>query len=105
MIENSIDYFSEKLFDAIISGVAPIYVGPRLAEMGLPNEIAIECGPSLHEIEKAYETLAANPELQQQIRLAGSKFLNSVDFDAYQNMNSLRDLGRKIGLYLKQEES
>ena len=42
VIENSPTYVSEKLFDALRAGTVPVYVGPRLADYGIPTEVAVQ---------------------------------------------------------------
>ena len=42
VVENCMDYVSEKLFDAIYAGSVPIYVGPKLTDVGLPSNIAFQ---------------------------------------------------------------
>ena len=41
IIENSLDYVSEKLFDCFKSGTVPIYIGPNLEEFGIPSNSVI----------------------------------------------------------------
>jgi hypothetical protein len=41
VIENDASYVSEKLFNAILAGCVPIYVGPDLARHGIPVDVAI----------------------------------------------------------------
>lgn len=50
VIENSLDYVSEKIFDVIRHGVAPFYVGPPLGQFGIPTEVAIICPPRADEV-------------------------------------------------------
>jgi hypothetical protein len=52
VIENSSDYCSEKLFDAIINGSIPIYVGPTNNKIYLPNSLYYSCDGSVDEIRK-----------------------------------------------------
>jgi hypothetical protein len=52
VIENSSDYCSEKLFDAIINGSIPIYIGPKNTEIFLPNNLFYSCTGSVDEIRK-----------------------------------------------------
>lgn len=40
VIENSNHYVSEKIFDAVLSGLVPLYVGPELSNFGIPSNIA-----------------------------------------------------------------
>jgi hypothetical protein len=39
VIENSSDYCSEKIFDAILNGSIPIYIGPKSTKIFLPNNL------------------------------------------------------------------
>ena len=50
VIENSSDYLSEKLFDALLSGCVPIYVGPDLAKYEIPRSLFIQAQPNLDDI-------------------------------------------------------
>jgi hypothetical protein len=52
VIENSSDYCSEKLFDSIINGSIPLYVGPRNTELFLPNHLYYQSSGSVEEIRK-----------------------------------------------------
>lgn len=42
VIENSNENVTEKLFDSLINGSIPIYIGPKLNSVGLPEHLAIE---------------------------------------------------------------
>jgi hypothetical protein len=53
VIENDPDYVSEKLFNAIRAQAIPIFIGPPLAEFGLPPEIAIEVSGGKGSVLKA----------------------------------------------------
>ena len=52
VIENSSDYLSEKLFDAIFSGCIPIYVGPNLANYEIPDYLYIQAKPDVLDIKE-----------------------------------------------------
>jgi|688.fasta_scaffold148989_2 hypothetical protein len=52
IVENSNKQVTEKIFDSIINGSIPIYVGPDLESVGLPNNIAITHARSLADILK-----------------------------------------------------
>ena len=51
VIENSADYLSEKLFDAFFSLAIPIYVGPNIADYGIPENLVIQCEPNLDSVK------------------------------------------------------
>ncbi len=42
VVENSLDFVSEKLFDSVRAGCVTIYVGPRLERYGISNDSALE---------------------------------------------------------------
>ncbi|MEJ1230373.1 MAG: hypothetical protein WDM88_06715 [Galbitalea sp.] len=44
VVENSATYISEKLFDAVIAGCVPLYVGPALSSLGIPDGVAVQLG-------------------------------------------------------------
>ena len=49
VIENEKTYLSEKLFNALLAGCIPIYIGPELTKFKLPRGIAIEIHEPLAE--------------------------------------------------------
>jgi hypothetical protein len=55
VIENSIEYMSEKLFDSLFAGTFPIYVGPNPVDFGIPEFLAIHAKPDIVSIMKAIE--------------------------------------------------
>lgn len=56
VIENSLEYMSEKLFDAFFAGCIPIYVGPLVSKYGIPQELVIQANPDLESIRRAIES-------------------------------------------------
>lgn len=76
VIENSADYVSEKLVDAIRFGSVPVYVGPRLSEFGLSDGIALECSPQPEAILQLAEEITEQ-ELEECRRL-GRDWLASL---------------------------
>lgn len=78
IVENSNECVTEKLFDAVLNGAIPIYVGPSLESVGLPSEIAIEISGEIGEIEKV---LKFESEARVQARLEEMRrFVCSSDF-------------------------
>jgi hypothetical protein len=57
IIENSNNFLTEKIFDALISGCIPIYIGPKLANFGIHEGIFIELGPDINQIYKTLNSL------------------------------------------------
>jgi hypothetical protein len=55
VIENSLEFFTEKLFDAFFAGVIPVYVGPKVENFGIPSRFVVQAEPNLVSIESAIE--------------------------------------------------
>ena len=96
VIENSLEYISEKLVDAILAGTVPIYVGPDLELCGFPSGIAITCKPEVNEIEASIRSLLTDRSLADSILLAGKRFITFPEFAAMENTKVLSDLARRI---------
>lgn len=78
VIENSNFTVTEKLFDAIVNGAVPIYVGPDLARIGLPENIAVCCDGEPKTISDILNNLSQ--ERIFNILEAGQEFLRSDQF-------------------------
>jgi hypothetical protein len=50
VIENTLDYTSEKLYDSLIAGCVPIYVGPEIDKDSLLREIVVTAEPNTASI-------------------------------------------------------
>lgn len=86
VLENSIDYISEKLFDAFASGAIVIYVGPPLNQFGIPNESAISIEPDVDSIlTKIIEITNLKTEDQYEISRNQQKNILSISSDWYCN--------------------
>lgn len=56
VIENSAEFITEKLFDALFSGCIPVYVGPKLGEFEIPNSLYVQAEGNIDAIELAIES-------------------------------------------------
>lgn len=95
IIENSRDYVSEKLIDAVCAGVAPLYVGPPLSGFHLPREIAVECEPDAPDILATLRRMT--PDRRAEVVAAGQQWLNSSESRMHDIRGVLRNLGNQIG--------
>jgi hypothetical protein len=50
VVENSLDYMSEKLFDCFFAGTLPIYVGPNPRAFGIPEFAVIHSKPNIESV-------------------------------------------------------
>jgi hypothetical protein len=75
VVENSSDYVSEKVVDALVHGVAPIYIGPQLSSFGIPDDVAIQVDPDPKSVVSALAHMS--PEKLQVVLKAGASWINS----------------------------
>jgi L-cysteine desulfidase len=86
VLENSMDYISEKLFDAFASNAIVIYVGPRISRYGIPDAAAIQISPNSNKINKEITELQALPvEKQFEIMQEQQKSILSISKKWYCN--------------------
>jgi hypothetical protein len=55
VLENSLDYFSEKLLDALYSFTIPVYCGPDPEHLGLPRGLVVLCKPNIEDLARGVE--------------------------------------------------
>jgi hypothetical protein len=92
VIENSLDYVSEKLFDAISAGSYVFYVGPKLSDIGLGNLAVQQLSPEASEIATAITRfLEMPPKKQFELMIAQRESLDEY-FEDYDNSKVLRKL-------------
>lgn len=53
VIENSLEFMSEKLIDCLLAGTIPIYVGPPTHPFGIPQDLIFSAEPNMESINKA----------------------------------------------------
>jgi hypothetical protein len=101
VIENSADFVSEKLFDAVRAGCITIYVGPNLEKYGIVNSGVIQSVPDANAVYKQYLRISEMPE-SAKIRLAKKqlKYFVSISQD-WDNSNVLSSLAEEILKYFK----
>jgi hypothetical protein len=52
VIENSQEYMSEKLFDALVGGSIPVYVGPDLENFEIPSALYVKSEASIDSVQQ-----------------------------------------------------
>lgn len=73
VIENSSDYVSEKLFDALNSQNIVVYVGPELTHFGLSDRMAVRVKPKLNCIVSKLKNVLLMSEREQFKLLTGQQ--------------------------------
>jgi hypothetical protein len=56
VIENCLNYVSEKIFDSFTAGCIPVYVGPDITKCKIPSNLYIQAKPSEESIMSAIAT-------------------------------------------------
>jgi hypothetical protein len=95
IIENDSTYVSEKLYNAILAGTFPIYVGPSLACNGLPAELALEVSHSPSSIIDAI--LSVNKDMILNWRSFRRTWLEADStFNRWSETQGIQNLVNKI---------
>ena len=95
VIENSQEYISEKLFEALVAGCCVLYVGPRLQDYGIP-EVAIQCPPEAIAIKEKYTELLHNQIKVNEILRCARKYLMGTHFQGMNNTLVFKKLAEDI---------
>lgn len=101
VIENQANYVSEKLFDVLDNGCIPFYVGPDLAQFGIPRDIVYPLPPDRYDVKDLRSIIAEEVEKLNVIRKNGIEFLRSEIAKEYNNNQVLRKLGDEISNYIE----
>ncbi len=75
VIENSAEYMSEKLMEALFAGCIPIYVGPDPTNFGIPRDLVVCAEPNLRSIRASLDKASSWDIQEFQLRLR--RFLSS----------------------------
>ena len=70
VIENSLEYMTEKLFDAFFSGSYPVYVGPDPSKFGVPEQLLTLSEPTVEQISRAMDNAVAIDKLAWRQRVS-----------------------------------
>lgn len=104
VIENSIDYVSEKLFESLASGNLVLYVGPPLQEFGIPK-VAIECKPNIKDVAHAIQRLRYDEDYCINLLQTASDFMNHEEYSKFRNELVLKELGLAISKIIDTKEN
>ncbi|CAN2170228.1 hypothetical protein MCEMRH37_00029 [Candidatus Nanopelagicaceae bacterium] len=97
VIENSSENITEKLFDSLINGAIPIYIGPNLETSGIPEGVAIQ-GLRDSESISDYLQVISEEEIRQHL-VAITNFLKSPNFlNIWENESVFGRIAREISM-------
>jgi hypothetical protein len=90
VIENDLDYISEKVWKSIYAGAIPIYVGPNLDYDKDLKNVVVSSQASLDAIKSTIKSIEKDG--LQKIRESGYRFLSDISTTKY----SLENCGKKF---------
>jgi len=100
IIENSSDYISEKLFDALLSGTVPVYVGSDLSKFDIPSEIVLSAQPNTKSIHDSMRMMMQDKALVFKMRKDINQFICSQLFKQFENKEVFKKIAISISRYL-----
>jgi hypothetical protein len=101
VIENDPKYVSEKLFNAILSGAIPLYIGPPLGDMGIPEDVCLALPKSISakEIKEKLDQLTGQDV--SKLKQAGrSWILNEKTLNEWSHDLAWERIGQSISKFL-----
>lgn len=103
IIENSMNVFTEKLFDAMVMGAIPIYVGPNLDAFGIPRSTYISVTPDINEICKVINQLNS---IDQKTYLTEIRHFiaSNYFFNTFSDMAPYKEMTNQIQKYINSVE-
>jgi hypothetical protein len=81
VIENDLDYISEKVWKSIYAGAVPIYVGPKLTNDPMLEAVVQTANPEVFSIVSNVSALSTN--LKYEIRKKGYDLLDNIEDSKY----------------------
>lgn len=101
VIENQANYVSEKIFDALVYGCIPLYVGPQLREFGIPDNVAFSLSAQKGNVPNLHKFIKENEEILKTIGVNGQKYIRSSSAMNFDNTFVLTDIARRISELIK----
>ena len=103
VMENEASYVSEKLFYALVYGCIPIYVGPNLEELGIPQNVAFKIESKSTEALDLKSLIGLNQAELELIGHNGQEFIRSKRVEEFENTHVLREMAVKIQRIIQAE--
>ena len=95
VIENSDDYISEKIFDSMLNGSIPIYVGPDLNRIGIPRECFILLKTNTENLKSVIEDIT-DEEAEQRLSSMRSFILSDKFIENWKSENIYKKIALGI---------
>jgi hypothetical protein len=100
VIENSMDYMTEKLFDAFFARCIPIYVGPDVGKYEIPANLVVQVDPTLNSIERGIE-IAKAMDYEQWRTSLNTWLMTDAVFNKWSATNVYDAIAREVSSFIK----
>ena len=100
VIENSMDYMTEKLFDAFFARCIPVYVGPEVNKYEIPANLVVQVDPTLNSIERGIE-IAKAMDYEQWRTSLDSWLTSDAIFNKWSATNVYDAIAREVSSIVK----
>jgi alpha(1,3/1,4) fucosyltransferase len=100
VIENSMDYMTEKLFDAFFARCIPIYVGPDVGKYEIPANLVVRVEPTLNSIERGIE-IAKAMDYEQWRTSLDAWLMSDAVFNKWSATNVYDAIAREVSNFIK----
>ena len=100
VIENSMDYMTEKLFDAFFARCIPVYVGPDVNKYEIPANLVVQADPTLSSIERGIE-IARAMDYEQWRASLNAWLMSDAVFKKWSATNVYEAIAREVSSIVK----
>jgi len=100
VIENSMDYMTEKLFDAFFARCIPVYVGPDVDKYNIPANLVVQVDPTLNSIERGIE-IAKAMDYEQWRTTLNAWLMSDAVFNKWSATNVYDSIAREVSNFIK----
>jgi hypothetical protein len=103
VIENSMDYMTEKLFDAFFARCIPVYVGPKVANFDIPANLVVQVDPTLSSIQRGIE-IAKAMDYEHWRASLNAWLTNESVSNKWSATNVYDGIAREVSIFIKNSQ-
>jgi hypothetical protein len=100
VVENSMDFLTEKLFDAFFARCIPVYVGPDIVKFGIPANLVVQVDPTFTSIERGIE-VAKTMDYEQWRTSLDAWLLSDSVFNKWGAASAYEAIAREVSTVIK----
>jgi hypothetical protein len=100
VIENTLDYMTEKLFDAFFARCIPVYVGPSVDKYEIPPNLVVQVDSTLNSIERGIE-IAKAMDYEQWRTSLNAWLMSDVVFNKWSAANVYDAIAGEVSSFIK----